>query len=136
MHNLENDHTHTLTSVLQALCHCLDCRKISGSAYSTNLVVPGDGFALLAGSPKQISKTADSGGSITSHFCGDCGSTLWRDGDTFGPSKVIKAGVLDDYDALEKAAPGVELYAPHRPSWVQPVSGAAQKKSMPDSADA
>ena len=34
------------------------------------------------------------------------------------------------------AEPGVELYAPERVKWVQPVTGAAQKKAMPDSAAA
>ena len=31
------------------LCHCLDCRKISGSTYSNNIVVPEDNFKLVSG---------------------------------------------------------------------------------------
>ena len=53
----------------------------------------------MTGSPKTISKTADSGKSITSEFCPDCGTTLFRWGDAFGGKdgmKIIKAGVLDD----------------------------------------
>ena len=84
----------------KALCHCTDCRKITGSTYSTNIIVPGDGFSVTAGTPKTIAKKADSGSQITSHFCGDCGSTLWRDGPTFGDGKVIKVGVMDDVNAL------------------------------------
>ena len=68
-----------------------------------------------------------------SHFCGDCGSTLWRDGATFGDGKVIKVGTLDDENALESQKPGIELYAGYRPSWVTGVSGADQKKDMPGS---
>ena len=63
----------------QALCHCVDCRKITGSTYSTNLVVGGEGFTS-SGNPKTFTKTADSGQPITSFFCGNCGSTLWREG--------------------------------------------------------
>ena len=31
------------------LCHCLDCRKISGSNYSNNLVIPEDNFKVVSG---------------------------------------------------------------------------------------
>jgi hypothetical protein len=119
----------------KALCHCRDCQKITGSTYSTNIIVPGDNFKVTAGSPKEFSKTADSGNKITSHFCGDCGSTLWRDGATFGPNKVIKVGSLDDSKALEDAKPGVELYVPERISWVHGVQEASQLKGMPGSAE-
>jgi hypothetical protein len=37
------------------------------------IVVPSTNFKLLNGSPKEISKTADSGKSITNCFCADCG---------------------------------------------------------------
>ncbi|KAK5133512.1 hypothetical protein LTR08_007649 [Meristemomyces frigidus] len=116
-----------------ALCHCTDCRKITGSTYSTNIIVPGDGFEVTSGSPKTFSKKADGGKQITSHFCGDCGSTLWRDGETFGPSKVVKVGVMDDVEAMNNAKPAIELYAPARVSWVSGVEGADQLKSMPGS---
>ncbi|KAI1338448.1 carbohydrate-binding module family 43 protein [Xylariaceae sp. FL0016] len=102
----------------KATCHCIDCRKITGSAFSTNLLVPASGFKVLSGEPKTISKTADSGSTITSHFCGDCGSTLWRDGAAFAETKVIKVGIMDDVKALDEAKPDVELFAPERVSWV------------------
>lgn len=111
---------------LKATCHCLDCRKISGSTYSTNLVIPEDGFKLVQGTPKSISKTGDSGNTITSYFCGDCGTTLYRDGGLFPGKKIVKAGVLDDLDALNKAKPTTELYVKHRVDWVPETPGAQQ----------
>lgn len=125
-----------LTLPYQALCHCLDCRKISGSTYSTNLIVPGEGFEVVQGTPKEISKTADdSKNAITSYFCPDCGSTLFRKGATFGDAVIVKAGTLDDHSSLESHKPELELYAGHRPSWVGKVGSSAQKKGMPDSED-
>ncbi|KAL7622198.1 hypothetical protein AAE478_007701 [Parahypoxylon ruwenzoriense] len=109
------------------LCHCLDCHKISGSTYSTNVVVPGGSFKLLAGTPKTFAKIADSGSPMTSHFCGDCGTTLWREGPVFGENKIVKAGVLDDPTALDEARPVSEVYTRSRPSWVSEIPGAAQK---------
>jgi hypothetical protein len=114
----------------QALCHCRDCQKITGSTYSTNIVVPGENFKV-EGNSKEILKIVDSGNKITSYFCGDCGFTLYRDGPTFGPNKVVKVGVMDDPNALNDAKPAVELYAGERVSWVPEHPGAGQQSAMP-----
>ena len=94
------------------------------------MIIKEDDFKVLSGNAKPISKTADSGNTITSHFCGDCGSTMWRDGPSFPGLKIIKVGTLDDVDALAKAKPTVELFAPTRVDWVKEISGAAQKQTM------
>lgn len=108
----------------------MDCRKISGSTYSTNLVIKEQGFKLLSGKPKEIAKKGDSGNVITSHFCGDCGSTMWRDGPSFPGMKIIKVGTMDDVNALAEAKPVAELFAPHRVEWVNEIPGADQKSTM------
>jgi hypothetical protein len=114
----------------KGLCHCVDCRKISGSTYSTNLAVPEDSFKITSGTLKSISKTADGGNKITSYFCGDCGSTIYRDGATFAGLKVIKAGLMDG-DILDTGSkPDVELYTSRRAGWVAEVDGAGQKVTM------
>lgn len=115
---------------MKALCHCTDCKKITGSTYSTNAVYPEAGFKVLKGTAKQHTVTADSGNKITSHFCGDCGSTMWRDGATFNGLKVLKVGTLDDTEALANAKPGAELFAPARVSWVTAVENAKQAERM------
>ncbi|WPH01213.1 putative glutathione-dependent formaldehyde-activating enzyme [Acrodontium crateriforme] len=119
----------------KALCHCADCKKITGSTYSTNIIVPGEGFEVSGSSHKKYAKTADSGNEIVSHFCADCGTTLFRDGASFGPNKVIKVGVLDDHNALKDAQPALELFVPERTPWVSSVSGATQLETMPGSHD-
>lgn len=113
----------------QALCHCLDCRKITGSAFSTNLVVAEDGFSVTKGTPKSFPKTADSGKTITSVFCGDCGSTLWRESETYAGTKIIKAGTLDGDASLEEAKPLVELFVVNRVSWLSAVAGTEQNQA-------
>ncbi|GAB7345835.1 hypothetical protein MBLNU457_4092t1 [Dothideomycetes sp. NU457] len=114
-----------------ALCHCRDCQKIGGSTYSTNIIVSGDGFKVTKGNTKTYSKKADSGNTITTHFCPDCGSSMFREGETFGSSKVIKVGTLDSPSAFQDYKPQVELYTPERVSWVSEINGAAQKSGMP-----
>ncbi|OAL53671.1 hypothetical protein IQ07DRAFT_315994 [Pyrenochaeta sp. DS3sAY3a] len=112
------------------LCHCLDCRKISGGAFSTNIVAPSDGFKVTEGTPKSIDKTADTGKTISSKFCGDCGSTMWRDGDSFPGKVIVKAGTLDEPEILNESKIGAELFAPTRPKWMSAQEGAAQMKNM------
>lgn len=116
--------------VKKALCHCYDCRKISGSTYSTNAVMPEAGFKLLAGTPKQHTVKSDTGRTVTSHFCGDCGSTMWRDGEAFPGLKVLKVGTFDDVNAFDNFKPVAELFTPHRVSWVPAIEGAAQMTTM------
>ncbi|KUJ09120.1 uncharacterized protein LY89DRAFT_598786 [Mollisia scopiformis] len=124
-----------------ALCHCLDCRKIGGSSYSNNLIVPEQNFKLHSGisfffsimlcKPKEISKTADSGKTIVSHFCPDCGTTLFRTGESFPGAVIIKAGVLDDPNFPSQNVPKAELFAPERIAWIPAIEGAAQLPGMP-----
>merc|ERR1711890_107204 len=98
----------------KALCHCADCKKTSGS-------------------PKSWVKRADSGADVTTSFCGDCGTNMWRTTPTFGENRVVKVGILDDLSVLNSFEPAVELYAPERVSWLKKQEGAAQLKAMPGS---
>ncbi|KAK3210132.1 hypothetical protein GRF29_44g1701472 [Pseudopithomyces chartarum] len=116
--------------VAKALCHCRDCRKISGSAYSTNATWPENQFKLNQGTPKTHVKTADSGNTITSFFCGDCGSTMWRETAAFEGVKIVKVGTLDDDDALNAAKPANEFFISSRVSWLQAIPDAEQKETM------
>ncbi|KAL7936150.1 Mss4-like protein [Trichoderma chlorosporum] len=112
----------------KVLCHCSDCRKISGSNYSVNFIVHEAAFSVTAGTPRVFSKTADSGDVIDGYFCGDCGSMLWRESTNCGPNKVVKAGTLDDSGkVISTALFDAEVFTRSRVEWVQPISGASQR---------
>jgi hypothetical protein len=117
-------------SAASVLCHCLDCRKITGSTYSSNGVYDDDKFKVTQGTPKQHKKKADSGNEIVSNFCGDCGSTMWREGAAFPGKKIVKLGTLDDTSILDNLNVNAELYTSIRPKWVGEQSGADQKEGM------
>ncbi|KNG49767.1 glutathione-dependent formaldehyde-activating [Stemphylium lycopersici] len=116
------------------LCHCLDCRKITGSTYSSNQIYPDNAFKVTQGTPKQHKKKGDTGNEVISNFCGDCGSTMWREGASFAGKRVVKAssavGTLDDTSILDNFKTNAELYADLRPKWIGAQEGAAQKKTM------
>lgn len=86
---------------------------------------------FIIGKPKEISKKADTGKTITSHFCPDCGTTLFRTGESFLGAVIIKAGVLDDPNFQSGNVPEIELFAPQRVAWIPPIQGAAQLDGMP-----
>lgn len=119
-----------LIFVAQALCHCRDCHKISGSTFAFNLIIPANNFKVLQGNPKTYTLVANSGNDVTSHFCSDCGTTLFRDGPASPGVKFVKAGILDDELAINAAKPSVELFVSRKEDWVPAISDAFQKEEM------
>ncbi|WP_137152378.1 GFA family protein [Devosia sp. FKR38] len=62
--------------VSMLLCACLDCQRATGSGHSTVALVP-NAALTVTGTPKSVSRTADSGATFTRHFCGVCGTPLY-----------------------------------------------------------
>src|ERR687897_2429486 len=58
-----------------SVCHCLDCQKRTGSAFSAQARWPEEQVAV-EGASKTWAHLADSGNRITHHFCPECGSTM------------------------------------------------------------
>ncbi|KAH8663866.1 Mss4-like protein [Ilyonectria robusta] len=115
--------------VAVGLCHCLDCRKTSGSSHAVNWFVPADLIAV-EGSPKTFTKKSNAGNLITNSFCPDCGTTLFREGPAAPGIKFVKAGVFNDPEVLSTVKPQGEIFVSRRPSWMAPVEGASQKQEM------
>src|SRR5215471_19209488 len=57
-------------------CHCLDCQRLTGSAFSLGIVVPEKGFRLTGVEPRQLQRTADSGRVNTRLVCSECSSWI------------------------------------------------------------
>ena len=54
-------------------CHCTNCQKIGGGAFSTPVTIVEAAFAFTQGKPAQIDWTSDAGTRRWGWFCGDCG---------------------------------------------------------------
>jgi len=79
-----------------SVCHCLDCKKRSGSAFAVQARWPEERVRI-----EGISKTwihhADSGNRITHHFCPECGSSMhYRIEGKFEGLVAIPLGAFDD----------------------------------------
>ena len=57
-------------------CHCLDCQRLTGTAFSLGVVVPEKGLHLTGFELRQLQRTADSGRVNTRLVCPECGSWI------------------------------------------------------------
>jgi hypothetical protein len=78
------------------VCHCIECRRQSASAFGMSLMVERLGFRVTQGSSKFWTRRADSGREVRCAFCPDCGSRLWHEREGFAETVTIKAGSLDE----------------------------------------
>ncbi|KAJ5779185.1 hypothetical protein N7457_006905 [Penicillium paradoxum] len=117
----------------KVICHCLSCRKITGSTYTTNFAFPEEKFSLLSGSLRECTRRHECGMDITVFFCGNCGSTIYKKAteQTFYGLIILLAGTVDEGEGVEQAAPEREFWVKHRAKWVQPVVGALQDQEFP-----
>src|SRR5579884_1004459 len=95
-------------------CHCADCRKESGSAFSVYALWPVEAFELSG----EISSYDGRG------FCPRCGSRLLDTTDSAQTLVEIRIGSLDE--APFELKPDDEIWVKRRESWLAPVDGAAQ----------
>jgi hypothetical protein len=102
------------------MCHCSQCRKVSGAASNAVIVVPETDFRWLAGETLGQRYARPSGWQTV--FCRSCGSPL--------PQKLrgaaaywVPAGLLDDDPGLRI---GAHIFVGSRAPWDE-ISGSAPR---------
>ena len=97
-------------------CHCLNCKKRSGSAFAVQARWP-SAQVQIEGTSKTFVKVADSGNRATFHFCADCGSDVYYaiDG-KFDDLVAIPLGAFDD---PYFATPGFSVWEERKHDWVE-----------------
>ena len=98
-----------------SVCHCLDCQKRTGSAFSAQARWP-EARVELDGLSKTWTHRADSGNRITHHFCPNCGSTVhYRIEGKFDGLVAIPLGSFDDPYFLQ---PAFSVWEARKHDWV------------------
>ncbi len=77
-------------------CHCTACQKRTGSAFGVSVQVPAEAVTILEGEPKSRARIADSGNELRSHFCGECGTTIYGASSARPRVRTLMAGSIDD----------------------------------------
>ena len=98
-----------------AACHCSQCRRQSGAAYSVNLIVRSKAMTVEGKTTAWTDTDTESGSPLAREYCGSCGSPI-RSVPSSAPGIVaVKAGTLD-YPA--PFAPTVHLWTMSKLPWV------------------
>lgn len=105
--------------LLTALCHCRQCQRQSGSAFSIVAAVPQAGFELT-GKTRCFADRGDSGRVVERHFCPDCGSPVFSRIEPMPDMVLIKAGTLDRCAEL---VPTVEVFCDTALPFPPPMTG-------------
>lgn len=76
-------------------CHCSRCRKFTGSAHASNILVSPDDFSWLTGEEYVARYEPEESRHFATSFCKRCGSSLpWLA--KSGKAVIIPAGTLED----------------------------------------
>ena len=101
--------------VFSGNCHCRDCQRSSGSAYTPGIFVPADSVRI-EGTVKYFESKADSGNTIQRGFCPNCGSQLFTRLQMMPDVLGLRAGTLDAPELFE---PTLDMYTDSAPHWDQ-----------------
>jgi hypothetical protein len=101
----------TSPPLLSGACHCTGCQRMTGSAFSLTLTVPGDGFEVTKGEPV----IGGLHGPIAHHHhCPHCLSWVFTRAEGMDWFVNLRATMLDDPSGFE---PYVEFYTAEKLPW-------------------
>jgi hypothetical protein len=99
-----------------AVCHCDDCQRASGSAFSIVVAVRAATFVVEGELATCETVGTDSGERRQRRFCPRCGSPIFSVVAEAPELVVLKAGTLDDRSRL---SPTIELWRQSAQPWTQ-----------------
>ncbi|KAF5378773.1 hypothetical protein D9615_006897 [Tricholomella constricta] len=111
----------------QIVCHCLGCKKSSGSAFSTNIIAL-QKDVTIEGPVKTFEIKSPSGNLVSRVFCDNCGSAISHTSAAFGESQAVQTGNFDGFADIPFSA---ELFVKDRWAGIPPIPGASQVQTMP-----
>lgn len=98
---------------MTGFCHCLSCQKLSGAGHAFHVMAPKDAFTV-GGPIKGYAWKADSGNTVTTYFCTECGSPVYGESSGFAGAITVRAAALDDPGAVK---PQMTVYAKRVQPW-------------------
>ena len=98
-----------------SVCHCLECKKRSGSAFAAQARWPND-RVVITGQSTQWSTVGDSGGKATFSFCPECGGSVHYEIDRMPGLTAVAMGAFADPDF---PAPEYSVFENRKHRWVE-----------------
>ena len=116
----------------QAICHCRDCQRQTGTAFSIVLGVPKAAFTVEGDTLSSVETTGEVHGTPTRrHFCSACGSPIFSAVEAQPDVVYVKAGTLDDASWL---TPNAEVFTRSKLPWAPHLENSARFETLPPAA--
>lgn len=113
--------------VRMAQCHCLDCRRATGTGHASNAIFKAENVTIN-GATESFTVTADSGNVLTRHFCPACGSRTHITNSARPGMMILPVGLFNDSDWFK---PQAILYAKRQPAWDMTSAEVPRFEGMP-----
>ena len=97
-----------------SICHCLECKRRTGSAFSWNATYDAARVAI-EGEYRSFTRGSDDGFWVRHHFCPECGVSLFYEIERRPNMVSIPAGAFAD---PAFPAPSVEVYEERACLWL------------------
>jgi len=102
---------------MTAVCHCENCQRQTGTAFSIIVGVPKG--AITIENDESLGEYLDhgeAGGAVRRKFCKNCGSPILSAVDSAPDLEIIKAGTLNDKSWLN---PTIHFWCDSAQPWVE-----------------
>ncbi len=108
---------------MTGVCHCKNCQRQAGSAFSTLAAVLKTDFNMT-GTPKlYVDADTNSGSSVERYFCDQCGSPIYSALPSQPDSIFLKTGTMDDTSGF---TPQFHAWCSTKQNWVDVPDGVPQ----------
>ena len=108
-------------------CHCSRCKKFTGSAHASNIIIDPKNFQWLSGENSVGRFELPDVNHFATSFCKNCGSSLpWQT--KSGTAVVIPAGTLDDDPKIK---PIHNIFYKNRAAWYEEVGDLKKYDEFP-----
>lgn len=95
------------------ICQCRQCQRITGSGHAASFAVPAES-ARVEGKITYYDQIADSGSTVSSGFCGTCGSPVLKKTTKVPQLLFFHAATLDDPSTFK---PEMVVYESSKQPW-------------------
>jgi len=107
-------------------CHCTDCRRMSGCAFSSIVVTPAVAVEIAQG--VEILRAYALSPAVTKHFCSRCGTAVFNTNTRLPGLQMFYLGTIDGHEAL---APSLNVYCRSKLAWVDRIAELESHAAVP-----
>lgn len=108
-------------------CHCTDCQRASGSGHMPNVLFK-EANVAVSGATSRYESLADSGNTLTRHFCPTCGGRLFLSSSARPGLLIMAAGAFDDSGWY---TPELAIFTASARPWDPPPPDVPHHEAMP-----